>query len=782
MIMQYLKIAFRNIRRHSAYSILNILGMATGLTCAILILLWVYDEWSYDRNFKNAGELFRVIENQHLQAGNGSMIVPTAGALASVLKSEYPEIIRATRSCPSPLTLKKGGEFIEEMVTSADKDFLKMFGVKFLQGDINTAFDNPHNIVMTEETAIKFFGTTAVLGKTIESRGYSVTVTGVVKNFPQNSHIQFKYLVPIEWMADFGAHTSDWNQRLNIYLELKKGTNVEILDKKIRNLIQRHNKDSKSEIFLQNIKKVHLFSSGKYIADDAATGNITYVRLMSLMATFILAIAFINFVNLSTALAANRAREVGVRKVTGANRPVLIAQFLGETLIIILIASIIATICVALLLPGFNNLTGKQLNINYQSPGLYAGILTIMLFCTFIAGGYPAFYLSSLRPLTVIRGIGNRTPGKTGFRRVLVVFQFFISILLIACTLIVKKQVYFLRSKDLGFNRHNITYFMFPTGPSDPRLESLKKELLKSPDILSVTRAGNPFYNDGVRNGYSWAGKKEGDDVYFHIMSADPDYANTYDLKMKSGRFFSSDYSSDKTAVVVNEEGANTMGFANPLGETITTSWGAKLIVIGIVKDFHIQSLHHKIEPLIMQLGESNNFYVRIKPGHIPAAVEYIMATFKSFDPGLPINFHFLDDDFENLYRTEQRMSKLSEYLSLLAIIISCLGLLGLSSFLIENRTKEVGIRKVNGAKTSEIFSLLTKEYIVLVTISFVIATPVAWFAIHRWLQNFAYRINEGLWVFAFTGFIALAVTLVTVGYQSFRAARRNPVEALRYE
>lgn len=774
--------ALRNIKRQPAYSALNISGMAIGMTCSIFIFLWVYDEWSYDRNFENAEELFRVIEDQHLQEGKGSLIVPTAGALAATLKSEYPEIIRATRSCPSPLTLKKGDEYIEEMVTSADKDFLKMFGVKFLLGDINTAFDNPHNIVMTQEAAIKFFGTTSVLGKTIESRGYSVTVTGVVKSFPRNSHLQFKYLVPIEWMADFGAPENNWNQRVNIYLELKKGTNVEILDKKLRDFIQRHKKDSKSEIFLQNIRKVHLYSSGKYIADNAATGNITYVRLMSLIAVFILAIAFMNFINLSTAMAANRAREVGIRKVTGAGRPLLIAQFLGESSAIMLIASVIALICIDSLLPAFNNLTGKQIALDFQNPVLYAGVLTFILFCTLIAGSYPAFYLSSLKPLTVIKGLANRKPGKRGFRRVLVVFQFFISILLIACTMIVKKQINYLMSKDMGFNRNNIAYFMFPTRPSDPKLESLKKELLENPDILSVTRAWNPFYNDGIRNGYSWKGMKPGEDFYFHIMSIDQDYAKTYELKMKSGRFFSPDFSSDKTAIVLNEEGARILGLSDPVGEIITTSNGTELSIIGVVKDFHIQSLHHKIEPLILQIGETNNFYIRLKPDRIIPAVKYIKTIFSSFDPGLPIDLHFLDDDFDNLYLSEQRMAKMSGYFSFLAIIISCLGLIGLSSFMIDNRTKEVGIRKVNGAKSSEIFSLFSREYIVLVSISFALASPSAWFVSYKWLQTYPYRINISLWVFIATGLAAITITLLTIGFQSLRAALRNPVEALRYE
>jgi putative ABC transport system permease protein len=782
MMIQYIKIAFRNIKRHSAYSALNISGLAIGMTCSILIFLWVYDEWSYDRCYENAEELFRVVEDQHLQEGKGSLIVPTASALVTALKSEYPEIIRTTRICPTPLTLKKGDEFIEEMVTSADKDFLKMFGVKFILGDLNTAFDNPHNLLMTEDAAIKFFGTTAVLGRTIESRGFSVTVTGVVRSFSRNSHLQFNYLMPIEWMADFGGPVNDWNHRDKIYLELKKGTNVEVLNEKIRDFIQRHKKDTKSEIFLQNIRKVHLYSSGKYIADDAATGNITYVRLMSLMAAFILAIAFINFVNLSTAIASKRAREVGVRKVTGANRPVLVAQFLGESLVIMLIATIIAMIFIDSLLPDFNNLTGKQITINYHNPWFYFAVLTFIMFCTLIAGSYPAFYLSSLKPLTVINGIVKSKPGKRGFRRVLVVFQLFISILLIAFTLIVKKQVNFLRSKDMGFNRNNIVYFMFPTRPSDSKLESLKKELLENPDILSVTRGWNPFYNDGIRNGYSWAGKKPDEDISFHIMSVDQDYVKTYELKMKSGRFFSSEFLSDKTSIVLNEEGARVLGFSDPVGETMKSPNGTDLRITGVVKDFHIQSLHHKIEPLIMQIGETNNFYVRVKPDRILTTVEYIKGVFNSFDPGLPIDLHFLDDDFENLYIAEQRVAKMSEYLSFLAIIISCLGLLGLSSFMIENRTKEVGIRKVNGAKPSEIFSLFSREYIVLVSISFALATPIAWFASFKWLQNFAYKTELSWWIYALSGIIAFGLTTLAVSSQSWRAATRNPVEALRYE
>lgn len=779
MIKNYFKIALRNIKRYYAYSILNISGMAIGMTCAILILLWVQDEWSYDRNFGNADELFRIIENQNLSAGGSSLIVPVPGAIAPALKAAYPEIIRAVRFCPNPMTLQKKGEFIEETVTSADKDFLKMFNIRLIQGDINTALNDPHSIVMTEETAKKYFGDEEALGKTIASRGFMVTVTGVVKSMPHNSHIRFDLLVPIEWL---GAHLDDWNGRFNTYIELKKGTDSKLVDEKIHDFITKYNKESRSEIFLQNIKKVHLYSSGKYAADNYATGDITYVRILSLIALFILIIACINFLNLSTAQSFRRSREIGVRKVAGANKRKIVLQFLGESLLIVLVSHVIAMIFVELLLPGFNNLIGAQLSVNYHSAGLYIGLITIVLFCGLLAGSYPAFYLSSLEPLDVIKGVINRNPGNAGFRRVLVIFQFSLSILLIICTLVVEAQLKYIRNKNLGFNKDNIGYFMFPTRPSDPKLETLKTELGRYPDILSVTRAGNPFYNEWKRNGVSWEGKKDGDDVYFHMIGADPDYAKTYKLEIKEGRFFSSEFSTDKTAIVINEEAEKIMGLINPVGVTVLTSSGSKLNIIGVVKDFHIQSLHHKIGPVIMQTGESNNFYVRMKPDKITSTVDFIKRTFKSFDPGLPIDFHFLDDDYEKLYLTERRMGKIFGYFSLLAIIISCLGLIGLTSFMAERRTKEIGIRKINGAKSNEIFSLLSKEYCILVMISIIIACPIAWYIMNKWLQNFAYRMSISWWIFVLAGVIAFVITFLTVSWQSYRAASKNPVEALRYE
>ena len=784
MIRNYLKIALRNIKRYSTYSILNISGMAIGMAAAILILLWVGDEWSYDRNFKNAGELYRIIQNENPSGGEASLLAPTPGMLARTLKEQYPEIILASRYEPhSELRLKKGDEFMHEMAVAAvDKDFFKMFSIEFVEGDINSVLNDPHNVVLTEEMAHKYFGDEDALGKTLqESLGYQVTVTGVIKK-PHNSHLRYDFIVPMEMLAERGAPLNDWHFLCYNYIELKKGTDGKMIDNKIHDFIKRNMQGSDAEIFLQNIKKIHLFSARKYTFDIGGNGDITYVRIMGLIAALILIIACINFMNLSIAQSARRAKEIGVRKAAGANKQKIIVQFLGESLLIVFVAHIIAMILVELLLPGFNNFTGKQLVVNYQSISLYIGLIAIILFCGLLAGSYPALYLSSLKPMDIMKGVITKNPGKGKFRRVLVIFQFSLSGMLIICTLIVAKQLSYIQNKKLGFNKDNIGYFMFPIRPGDPKLESLKKELGKNPEIINVTMGENPINNEWTSGGFKWSGKKAGDDILFHFLGVDDDYAKTFQIELKQGRFFSSEFPSDNTAVVLNEEAVKTMGFKNPVGEILTTPNESKLNVIGVVNDFHFQSLHNKIGPLIMQLGVSNNFRIRMKPDHIPSTVEFIDKTFKSFNPGLPLDFHFLSDDFDKLYRTEQRMGKIFGYFSFLAIIISCLGLIGLSLFMTERRTKEIGIRKTNGAQSIEIFSLLSREYIIWVSISIIISCPIAWFVMNKWLQNFAYRINISWWAFAMAGAIALLIAFLTVSWQSYKAASKNPVEALRYE
>jgi len=755
--------------------------MAIGMASAILILLWVQDEWSYDRQFRNADNLYRILER--ISTGEGIIMAPTAEALSHVLKEEYPEVIRATRvGTPPEFTLQKGEEFIEQKVAMVDMDFLKMFDIKFVRGDINNALNEPHNILITEEMAHKYFRGEDPLGKALTAIGGQVVfkITGVVKSLPQNSHIRFDILLPADWN---GVPDDEWNWRAYNYIELKNGTDSKSVGEKIKDVLKKHKQNSNSEIFLQNIKRIHLFSSGKYTYDISGHGDITYVRVLSLIAVFILVIACINFMNLSTAQSARRAREIGIRKVAGANKQKIILQFLSESLLIVLLAHIFAMILVELFLPGYNNLTGKQLHVNYQSANLYIGLISIVLFCGLLSGSYPAFYLSSLKPLDTIKGLINKNPGNQQFRRVLVIFQFSLSVLLIVNTLIVRSQLHYINNKSLGFNKDDIGYFMYPAAPWDRVLKTVKNELNKNSDILSITAGPfSPFNIEGTMSGLNWTGKKLGEDVLFYGLDADVDFAKTFKLTLKAGRFFSSEFATDSSAIVINEEAERVLGFKDPIGQTITYARGQKFNIIGVVKDFHFKSLHHKIGPLIMGIGASNVFYVKMRHDNISSTIESIMKTYDSFKPVLPLNFHFLNEDFDNMYQTEQRINRIFSWFSYLAIIISCLGLIGLSSFMTERRTKEIGIRKINGARPIEIFSLLSGEYVKWVMISIIIACPVAWYVMHIWLQNFAYHIDINWLVFVLAGVSALLFALLTVSWQSFRAAGKNPVEALRYE
>ena len=784
MIKNYFKIAFRNIKRYSTHSILNISGMAIGIACAILILLWVQDEWSYDRHLKNANDLYRVLETQYYAGGKSFQEALTPSPLAAALKKEYPEIINSSRYRSLPIPLPNGDEFILEDLASVDKDFLKIFNIRFVRGDMQSALNGPHDLVITEEMAEKYFGKEDPLGKTLTvMKSFVFTVTGVIKSLPHNSHIQINFLVPFEFLSDLGANINDWgNIQCFTYIQLLKGTDKKLIDNKIRNFLREDDKRKDTEIFLQNIKKIHLFSSGKYAGDTSGHGDITYVRILSLIAVFILIIACINFMNLSTAQSVRRAKEIGLRKVAGATRIKIVVQFLGESLLIVFVAYIFAMILVELLLPGFRNLIGKHLVLNYQSAGLYLGLITIVLFCGLIAGSYPALYLSSLKPLNIIKGIINKNPGNTQFRRVLVIFQFSLSVLLIICSTIVGNQLKYLQTRKLGLNIDNVAYFQFSLGI---QRETLKKDLSNNPDIVSVTIAEhNTFSIMDSESDFDWEGKKEGDDALFSLRQVDEDYARTFQLQLKEGRFFSHEFSTDNTAIVINEKAAEIVGFTHPVGEILRNSQGLKLKIIGVVKDFHFKSLHNRIEPLIMYMRPpgGNACFIRMKPDKITSTIEYIKKTFKSYNLPYSIDLKFLDDEYDQLYRTEQKIGKIFKYFSLLAIIISCLGLLGLSLFMTDLRTKEAGLRKVNGAKSFEIFLLLSKEYLIWVSISIIIACPIGWYVMHKWLQNFAYRINIFWWVFVLAGGIALLIALLTVSFQSYRAANKNPVEALRYE
>ncbi len=792
MIRNYFKIALRNIRRNPAHSILNIIGMSIGMACAILLLLWARNEASYDRFHKNADNLFRVTSTD-IYDGRIRQQATTPFPLAAALKEEYPEIIRSTRYHNVSTTFIKGENKITGKLALADKDFFMMYHIEFVRGDKNNALTGPYDAVITEEMAKRYFGDEDPLGKPIavnKSKNI-LTVKGVIKDIPRNSHFYSDCIASFEFYAIVnggnpdGKIYSDWNPVYNYtMIELMNGTNSQLVEEKIKNFIQRKKKGSSTEIFLQNIRKIHL-NSQKY-EGDIASGNIQYVRLASMLAILILAIACINFMNILTAQSSGRAKEIGIRKMAGANRLKIIVQFLGESLLIVFIAHIIAMILVELLLPGFNNLMHAKLEVNYLSTGLYMGLFVVIIFSGLLAGSYPAFYLSSLKPLATIRGMVDDKPGKARFRKALVISQFALSFLFIISTLIVRKQLDHMAHVNLGQNINNIGYFDIPEGV---HRETLKQELSNIPDILGVTITGNQnvINNYSIVYGANWRGKKEGNDVLFTVLNADKDYAKTFQIELKEGNFLSTnEFSTDTTALVINEKAAEIMGFENPIGEVVSDNNGSQFRIAGVVKNFHYKTLHSAIEPLIiapnLPPAMGGKCYIKMNPDQIPSIVNSVGSVLKTLNPDYSLDIKLLKDDFNNMFFVERIASAVLGFMTLLAIVISCLGLIGLSAYMTLRRTKEIGIRKANGAKTSEIFSFLTREYFKLVLISLVIASPVAWYATNIWLRSYVYRTNVGWWIFALAWIIVMMITLLTVGFQTYRAACKNPVEALRYE
>lgn len=791
MIRNYLKIAVRNILRNPTYSIVNMGGLAIGMACAILLLLWVQYQLSYDRHYKNADCLYRVLERHYADEKLHQMAL-TAYPLAAALKEDYPEIIRSSRYNNFWKAFIKGDDFVEGTLATVDSDFLEMFDITFIEGNKINALKEPDNIVITEDMANRYFGNEDPLGKKMKLDLNKVfTVTGVIKNVPRNSHIYIDGLVSSEYLKlENVGNVSDWKNLTNYtFVELVNGSDSKLVEKKIKDIYAKKSLTfpgiKNPEIFLQSFKKIHLYSHGKYEMDIEA-GSIVQVRLASLIAILILAIACINFMNLLTAQSSARAKEIGVRKIAGANKRKIILQFLGESLLIVFVAQVVAMILVELLLPLFNIGMYTSLKVDYQSAGIYIILISVILFCGLLAGSYPALYLSSLQPVNTLKGIIIKNTRKAKFRRMLVISQFTLAFLFIISTLIIKSQLRFMSSKNFGAEINNIAYFGFNEGI---QYQTLKNELSKNSDILGVSITARQFVlnNWSTVKDINWKGKKEGDDVTFVVLQADKDYAKTFKLDITAGNYLPADeYSIDNSSVVINEKTAEILGFKDPLGEVLTTKDGLNLTITGVVKNFHFKSFHFPIDPLlIIPLGPSTkegNCFVRMNPDSVVSTINFISKTFKSYKPDYPLKIGFLEDDYNSYNRIEMIAGKMFGYFAFLTIMISVLGLLGLSTFLTIRRTKEVGIRKAHGSKTSEIFFMLSKEYFILAGISFIIASPIAFFATNIWLQSFAYRVSLNLWLFGLAWIIVMAVTMLTVGVQSYNAAHRNPVEALRYE
>ncbi len=790
MIKNYFKIAFRNISRHKAFAAINIAGLAIGMTCSIFILLWVQNELSYDRFHKNANEIYRITAN----AGDFNAAVNCAG-MPPELKIKIPAIKNYVRlSHPSTEVFEIGTrKFEEKNVFYADSTFLQVFSFSLVKGNAGTALMRPDAALVTENMAKKYFGVENPLGKTLKkNNGGNVTITGIIANIPSNSHLQFDFILPMSAIAqtDRDLQTNTWdNFNFYGYIQLDKNFQatpaaIAGLNKQINSIFKEHVKEDilKVNFHLQALTAIHLHSN--YQVDLAGHGNSQYVNIFFVVALFILAVACINFMNLATARSSRRAKEVGLRKVVGAGRKQLIGQFLGESLLISFLALLIAVGLVWLLLPVFNNLAGKELAIHLLNGKLLVTLFGIALLTGLISGSYPALFLSGFSPVQVLKGNVKNMGGNLIFRNGLVVVQFIVSIVLLAGTAIVYKQLTYIKNMNLGFEKSNLLYLPM-TGEMWGKKEAFKNELKKNKLTAdySITNDLPTNLTSGTVN-VKWEGKDPSSQVVFPTLFVDENFLDVFQMKMLSGRSFSTEFKADSNNFILNERAVKIMGMnvADAVGKPLSL-WDNKGTIIGVVKDFNYKPVQNPIEPLIIGLNRwGGTAVVRTKPGQTEATIKALEKISADLNPAYPFSYGFLDQDLANLYQGEHRMGKLFNLFAVLAIFISCMGLYGLSAFMAEQRTKEIGVRKVLGASVFKVVYLLSTGFTRLILIAVVIAVPVAWFAINSWLKGFAYRVSADWVVFVTASLAALTIALITVSYESIKAAIANPVKSLRTE
>lgn len=793
MFKNYIKIAFRNLVRHKLFTGLNIFGLATGMTCSLLILLWVRDELSFDRFNKNAGNIYRMTAKvSDVEAA----VAPIP--LAAAMKAAIPAVENATRISPYRRMVTVGTrKFDEKNIYFADTNFLKIFDYPLLRGNVNAVLAGPDGAVITEATAIKYFGSIdGAIGKNFyidnDIKGTNLTVTGVLRNIPANSHLKFDILLPIQLydkVTNPGNIREAW-ANFDVYTYIQLADNFSATPAALRKIEQQANelhaandKQVEASFSIQALTDIHLHSH--YMLDVSGQGNNEYVTIFSLVAVFILLIACINFMNLSTALSSQRAKEVGLRKTVGAQRFQLVLQFIGESLLIAFISLIIAIAFAVLLLPLFNELTAKSISINLLNAKIVTMLLAIAVLVGVVSGSYPAFFLSSFKPVKVLKGAKVLHGGKSFLRNGLVILQFAISVILMVCTLVVYKQLQFIQNRDIGFNKENLLYVKMPeVGDLRDNKEALVSVLDQYSGISSYTITDElPTY---LTSGsvIKWPAMKPTEQLIGYRLRTDESFIKTFGVNLVAGRFFSKEMKADDTTYVVNETTLKAMHLnpADAIGKIITIG-DREGAIIGVVKDFNFKPIQQPVEPLIMKKNFAGGYVVmRTTPGNMQANITSIKKVFEKVYGDYPFTYGFVDEDLQKLYLTELQMGKLFNVFSVLSIIISCLGLFGLATFTTQRRIKEIGVRKVLGASEAGIVAMLTKDFIRLVVLSLVIAFPLAWWAMNKWLDNFFYRIDISWWMFVLAGCVALMIAFLTVSYQSIKAAVANPIKSLRAE
>lgn len=807
MIKTYLKTAFRNLLKNKGFTFINVSGLALGLAACLLIVFYVFDELSYDRFNTKADRIFRV-NNDVKFGGNINSYACSPAPTAAALKNDFPEIEQVVRFRDrGGSNVKKGNQNIhEDKVIYVDNTIFDVFTLPVISGSKANALTEPNTVVINEKTALKYFNTTDAVGQTLtfgDNKPYKVTA--VIKDTPKQSHFNFDFFISMAGLDE--AKEDAWfSEDFNTYVLLKPGANANKLSGKLTDFFKRHAGPQLSSVlhltfdkfeqsgnyirlYLFPLKKIHLESN--IGSELGANGNIQYVYIFSLVAVFILLIACVNFMNLSTARSANRAREVGVRKVLGSSRTYLIAQFLTESILVTLFATIIAVLAAWALLPLFNQMAGKDLEITGQ---ILRWLLPVLLFIVIVigclAGSYPALYLSAFRPINVLKG--KIAAGFKGgrLRSFLVVFQFAISIFLIIGTLVIYNQLKYIQNKDLGYNRDHVLVIN-NVGALGNSAKAFKQEIKSLSGVESVTLSG-ALPTGGTRNSTSFFKDRVLDQkraVTTQEWVIDEDYLKTLKIKITAGRNFSTEMKTDTAGLIINEAAAKLLNFKDPLNQSLYTPEDnmvtkmAQFHIVGVMKDFNFKSLRDNVTPLVFLYGEDRGaLSIRIKSGNIPQLIDQVKAKFREMAPAQQFSYSFMDDDFDALYRSEQRAGEIFITFTSLAIIIACLGLFGLAAYAAEQRNKEIGIRKVLGASVSTIVGMLSKDFILLVLISIVIAAPLAWWAMHVWLQGFAYRQNMQWWVVALAGAGAIAIAFITISFQSVKAALSNPVKSLRSE
>lgn len=786
MFKHNLLLIYRNFLRAKGYFFINLIGLAAGLVCTLLIYLWVRDELNMNTFHEKDARLYQVMEHQKY-AGELMTTTSTPGILAETMKAELPEVeYAATTTWINPFTLSVKDHNVKAKGYYVGEDYFNIFSFNLLQGNADLVLKDKLSMVISKDLAVRLFGTDEnAVGKIVElQHNKNFTVSGVFENLPTNSSLQFDFVLSFEEFKLDNEWVTEWgNNGPSSYVILHEGTDPIAFSEKIKDFVKSKDKDdSNVSLFVQKYSEHYLH--GRFENGVQSGGRIEYVQLFSIIAIFILIIACINFMNLSTARASRKAKEVGIKKSVGAQRSSLIAQYLSESLVMTILSVALSLVIVWMLLPQFNIITDKKITLNLNDPQLLMWLAGIILFTGIVAGSYPALYLSGFKPVAVLKGEVRGSWGELWARKGLVVFQFLLSVILIVSVLVIYRQIDYVQTQNLGYTKEHLIQFPIE-GKVESSRETFLKEVRRMPGIVNAASTGSSLLGrNSNTSGLEWDGKNPEDNILFENVGVNYGLLETLGVEMAAGRMYSEEYGSDTTKIIFNEAAIRVMNLENPIGKTIKL-WGEyNLQIIGVVKDFHFQSLHDAINPLFFRLypNDTWNIMIRLEAGKEKETLAALDKFYRDFNPGFTFEYKFQDQEYAQQYSAEQRVASLSFYFATMAILISCLGLFGLAAFTAERRLKEIGIRKALGSSSTSIVLLLSGDFTIMVLISIAFGLPVSYYLLDEWLKRFVFHIDLEIWYFLLAGMIALVIAWITVASQAIKASRVNPVKCLRSE